>query len=243
MARTPARDPRGRVRELAYRVSPVRSALENGSARRAAALTFDDGPDAVFTPRVLDVLAQHRAQATFFVVGKRAARHPELVRRIVAEGHAIGSHSFSHLDAGMLSWLELLRDYRAGRRAVEQVLGSRVRLFRPPKGHYSGRSAIAVRLAGMRPWLWTIDSEDWRPGVTADELLGRTEALAAGDVVLLHDAMELPLAPEAEDRSATVAALPRLIDAVRQRGLECVSLAEPPTRYGGRAGSSRAGDP
>jgi peptidoglycan-N-acetylglucosamine deacetylase len=226
MAETPGRDPRRPLRELAYRFSPARSRLGDGGV----ALTFDDGPDPVFTPQVLDVLAGSGVRATFFVVGKRAERHPEFVRRMVVEGHAVGSHSFSHREAGMLSWLELLRDYRAGRRAVERVLGERVRLFRPPKGHYSGRSAIAVRLLGLRPWLWTIDAEDWRPGATPDDLLAHTQAVGPGDVVLLHDAIELPLAPEAEDRSATVAALPRLIELVRRRNLECVSLAGGPRR-------------
>jgi peptidoglycan/xylan/chitin deacetylase (PgdA/CDA1 family) len=232
-----ARDPRRRLRELAYRVSPVRSGLD----APGVALTFDDGPDPVFTPRVLDVLAEEQVRATFFVVGKRVVRHPELVRRIVAEGHAIGSHSFSHVDAGMLSWLQLLRDYRAGRRAVEQAVGRRVRLFRPPQGHYSGQSAIAVRIAGLRPWLWTIDAEDWRPGTTPDELLARARSLAAGDVLLLHDAMELPLAPEAEDRSATVAALLEVIERVRERGLEFVTLTDPPARYGARGAPAAIG--
>ena len=181
----------------------------------AVALTFDDGPDPEFTPQVLDVLARHRALATFFLVGRRARRHPELARRIVAAGHNVGSHSLTHPEVAELSWRAIGREYRGGRRAVEHAVGSRVRLFRPPKGHLDARSAAIMRLCGLRPWLWTLDPEDWRPEMTAARILERIGTPRDGDVLLLHDGNESPVSPRAADRSATVAALPGSIDAIQ----------------------------
>jgi peptidoglycan/xylan/chitin deacetylase (PgdA/CDA1 family) len=194
------------------------------AAERVVALTFDDGPDPFFTPQVLDVLAEHGAVATFFAVGKRAERHPALVRRIVDEGHALGSHSWSHREPGELSARELGRDYRLGRRAVEAAAWRDTPLFRPPKGLWDARTALVTRAAGMRTWLWTVDSEDYRPGIDAGEIAERGAAVAGGGVILLHDGIELALAPEAEDRSATVAALPDLISRIRARGLDLVRV-------------------
>ena len=213
---------RGALRAAAVRAANPREALRNDG--RAIAFTFDDGPDPEFTPQVLDVLAEHEARATFFVVGVRARRHPELVRRMIAEGHAVGSHTWSHPRPWTIGGLETLREYRGGRRAVEDVTGRPVRLFRPPKGYLNGRIALAALAARLEVWLWTLDPEDWQPGVTADQLLKRLDSVRPGEVVLLHDGLEDALAPQAEDRSATVDALPRMIELARGRGLELVTL-------------------
>jgi peptidoglycan/xylan/chitin deacetylase (PgdA/CDA1 family) len=221
MSRRVAGAVRGALRGAALHAARPRRALDR---QDAVALTFDDGPDEVFTPRVLDMLAAEGAHATFFVVGSRARRHPELVRRIVSDGHAIGSHTWSHPRPWEVGGLTTLREYRAGRRAVEQIVGKRVALFRPPKGYLNGRIGLAILAERLETWLWTVDPEDWQPGATADELVARLEQLKGRDVVLLHDGLEDPLAPEAEDRSATVAALPRIIETARARGLELVRL-------------------
>lgn len=213
---------RGALRRAALRGANPRRALARET--NAVALTFDDGPDPQFTPQVLDVLAEHGVRATFFLVGRRVRSHPELVRRMISEGHAVGSHTWSHPRPWTIGGLATLREYRAGRRAVEDVAGRPIRLFRPPKGYLTGRIALAALAARLETWLWTLDPEDWQPGVTADQLLNRLGALGPGDVVLLHDGLEDPLAPEAEDRSATVAALPGIIATVRARGLELVVL-------------------
>jgi peptidoglycan/xylan/chitin deacetylase (PgdA/CDA1 family) len=200
----------------ALRLMPARCRLADSGA---VALTFDDGPDPEFTPQVLDVLAAHRATATFFLVGRRVRRHPELVRRILGAGHAIGSHTFAHRDGRAATWPELARDVWWGRRALEEVAGRSVPAFRPPTGYYGGRVGLAAAVSGVRPWLWTADPADWRPGITAEAIVADLGPLGGGDVVLLHDGIENPLAPEAEDRSATVSALPHIIAAARERGL------------------------
>ena len=215
---------RSAVHALAWRATRPRWDLAD---RGAVALTFDDGPHPDYTPQILDVLAEHGARATFFVVGRRVRRHPELVRRTLAAGHAVGSHSYSHADGWEVPWPRLVRDLWGGRRALEEAAGGRRRAFRPPKGYFSDRAAAAAAVCGLRPWLWTVDPCDWRPGITADEIVADLGPLSGGDVVLLHDAIELPLASEAADREATVAALPAIIAAARERGLRLESVEGP----------------
>ncbi len=185
------RAPRERVKELVKRLlaasaRPLGTIVRVDTAEPALALTFDDGPDTEETPRVLDLLAAHGARATFFMVGKRAAAHPELVERVAAAGHAIANHSWDHT-----SFLHL---DGAGRR--DQLLRTAAALaphatplFRPPFGEQSVRSLLDVRRAGYRVIAWDVVPEDWRDD--ADELLvARTlRRLRRGSIVLLHDSL------------------------------------------------------
>jgi peptidoglycan-N-acetylglucosamine deacetylase len=208
---------------LMRRAQPRRQVPEPGTF----ALTFDDGPDARFTPQVLDLLAERGALATFFVVGRSVEEHPELVRRIVAEGHGIGSHTWSHPELLGLSFARLLRECRHGRRAVERIAGHPVPAYRPPKGHWDGRGATAAIALGIRPWFWTQDPRDWEAEASAEGILAGLESLGSGDVVLLHDGIQSPPDPASRDRSATVDALGPLLDLAAARGLRPVRLAEP----------------
>jgi peptidoglycan-N-acetylglucosamine deacetylase len=182
------------------------------------ALTFDDGPQPGSTDRILDILAALDVRATFFCVGKNAERHPDLLRRVRQEGHVIGSHSYSHPDPARTPLATLTRDYRRGRRVIADILGEDVTLFRPPRGHLTPASAVMVRAQGLRPWLWSVDPEDWRPRAVSSHIEAVAGGAVTGDVVLLHDWIEQPWAPEALDRSATVSALPGIVAAVRGHG-------------------------
>lgn len=188
------------------------------------ALTFDDGPDPTWTPRLLDLLAEHRAAATFFLVGDAAEANPDLVRRMVDEGHAVGSHTRTHPDLWTLSIPKLRTEIGDGRAQVEGAAGRSCTLFRPCKGHVDWNVAVAMRATGVDPWLWSASPDDWRPGVTVAEVLSGLEQLADGDVVLLHDGLEQPWAPEAKDRSPTLDALPALIERIRSKGLALTTL-------------------
>jgi peptidoglycan/xylan/chitin deacetylase (PgdA/CDA1 family) len=189
------------------------------------ALTFDDGPDPDHTPTVLDELGRLGIAATFFLVGDRAGRYPTIVRRIVDEGHAIGSHSRSHPDPWRVSLTTLVREYRHGRREVERAANRSVPLFRPPKGFVNGRGALAMLAARVRPWLWTLDPGDWEPGVAARDIVDHLGSLGGGDVVLLHDAIENPIAPSAVDRAATRDALADIAKLARERQLAFTTLS------------------
>ena len=202
------------------RVAGVRRRVSQGGV----ALTFDDGPQPGSTDRILDVLAGLGVRATFFCVGDNARRHPQLVQRIRAEGHAVGSHSMTHPHPREMALRDLEREYAQGRRAVADALGTDTRLFRPPHGHLNPASSVLVRRLAVTTWLWTVDPQDWRPGATVDGIVSVAARAGSGDVVLLHDWVEQPEAPEALDRSATVAAVPAVVEAIRGRGLVLETL-------------------
>ncbi|WP_222262131.1 polysaccharide deacetylase family protein [Modestobacter marinus] len=188
------------------------------------ALTFDDGPHPESTTRVLDQLAALGVQATFFCVGLNARSHPEIVRRALAEGHVIGSHSLSHPADDHTSPILLRREYREGRRSIEDVVSADVSLFRPPYGYLSLGTAAVMRERCLSPWLWSVDPGDWQAGVTVDAIVSVAGGADSGDVVLLHDWVEQPWDPAARDRSATIDALPVIVESIRSRGLELTTL-------------------
>ncbi|SEQ05580.1 polysaccharide deacetylase family protein [Microlunatus flavus] len=227
---------RGLIRRLDGRRQAWRWRLLDalaGSVRRTGpgtvALTFDDGPRPGSTDRVLDVLAELGVPATFFCVGRNAERHPELVRRAQAEGHAVGSHSHTHPDPQVTPLRVLAADYRRGHAAVEDALGGPVALFRPPRGWIDLPRAFQLRRAGTPPVLWSVDPQDWHPEAQRDLVAEVAGAAGERDVVLLHDWVEQPWDVRALDRSQTVTALAGVVAAVRARGLGFSTLA-------GRAG-------
>lgn len=211
-------------------VRPQRRLPQAGG--RDLALTFDDGPNPESSPQVLDLLAEAGATATFFLVGERAARHPQLVRRISAGGHAVGSHSWSHPRPWELSARELHDDYARGHEAVQDALGRPTALFRPPHGHLGAAGLLALLRLRLRPVLWTHDPEDWAAGTTRAQILDRLSDVQAGDVVLLHDALVPvalpgsglpPGADGAEGRAETIAAVPLLVEALDRAGLRPIA--------------------
>ncbi|WP_297829783.1 polysaccharide deacetylase family protein [uncultured Rikenella sp.] len=156
------------------------------------ALTFDDGPDERNTPLVLDTLASEGVRATFFLIGERAAAHPELVRRIVREGHLIGNHTFTHSGRSPFRSRAAIRaELEATRRTLEQITGLRTRLFRPPFGVTNPRIAAAVRDGRYDTIGWDIRPFDTRTHVSRDKILRRIlDRLRPGSVVLLHDRID-----------------------------------------------------
>jgi peptidoglycan/xylan/chitin deacetylase (PgdA/CDA1 family) len=190
------------------------------------ALTFDDGPDAVSTPKILAALEEADAVATFFVIGDRAAREPELLREVIGRGHALGTHSLVHAhpaysDAQLRA---LVADYRESREIVETAVRQQIQLFRPPYGYIDVRVGLAARVARFAPWLWSVSAQDWSDGATASSVVEATCTLAGGDVVLLHDGLVSPPGSVGVDRSATIAAVPAIVERVRRRGLRLVTL-------------------
>jgi peptidoglycan/xylan/chitin deacetylase (PgdA/CDA1 family) len=157
-------------------------------ASQKVSLTFDDGPHPVHTPVLLDRLAVHGIRATFFVLGRQAEQHPDLVRRIAAEGHDVGHHSFTHGDPVTTSALDLLTESRRTARLLRELLGHPPRLFRPPHGKITAGKALGLWATGQTIVLWNQDPKDFSCG-SSEALRGwfAERALAGGDVVLLHD--------------------------------------------------------
>ena len=201
----------------------------------AVALTFDDGPDPRFTPHVLDVLAEAGATATFFVVGRNATEHPDLVRRVVGEGHEVANHTQDHV------WLDCLDD--AGVRGQIATATASLRaagapapyLFRPPRGWTSRTVDRASAALGLRTVFWSDCLEAWLHHGVQAAARQVADGARPGSVLLLHDGgcVHGPNAQQL-DRGPTVEALPRLLAQLRRRGLAVASLRPllpEPVRY------------
>jgi peptidoglycan/xylan/chitin deacetylase (PgdA/CDA1 family) len=185
------------------------------------ALTFDDGPDPDWTPRVLDLLAEAGVRATFFVIGERAARAPRVVQRIAADGHEVGNHSWSHRNLWFCGPTATREQVRRGHDTIGELTGAVPRHFRPPWGMVNAAMFSAVRAVGERVVFWSIQPEGQRPS-PADRQVGYVlERAHAGAIVDLHDAEGTPRAP-----ARLVEGLPRLIAGLRERGYALTTVSE-----------------
>ena len=200
---------------------------QGGSEPHKVSLTFDDGPDAVWTPKILDVLKARGVKAVFFIVGHNGEFNPGLVKRIVAEGHEIGNHTYTHANLTKISRTRMRLELDATQRLIESLTGRSTTLFRPPYNADSTPSRleelVPLKFAesdemGYTVVLEKIDPQDWsRPG--ANVILQRVkEQRKDGNIILLHDA--------GGDRSQTVEALPKIIDWLEARGDEVVPIGE-----------------
>ena len=208
------------VPALAPVAAPVAAAL--GIPRRldgpGVALTFDDGPHPEGTPAVLDALDAAGAKATFFMVGERVLGAPDVAAEVAARGHAIALHGHRHRNLLRLAPAVIARDLDTGHATIADVTGVAPALHRPPYGIYSWPALRIVRARGWAPLLWSRWGHDWRGWTTPAEIAAEATAdLRGGDVLLLHDADDYS-APNSWRR--TVAALPRVLEAIAAAGLE-----------------------
>ena len=191
------------------------------SDRKVVALTFDDGPNPDATPLILQTLREKGVRATFFVLGSHAERWPELVRQISAEGHQLGNHGYFHRKLQFKSPFYVSRDIRLGIRAIKRAGAPAPRLFRAPHGFRSPWTTPIASSYGERTVGWSLgvwDSD--RPG--ADEIVRRTmEGVEPGSIILLHDGDGYN--PDG-DRMQTAAALPIIIDRLKEQGYEFATL-------------------
>jgi len=187
-------------------------------------LTFDDGPDPVWTPAVLDALSRAGARATFFVLGEAAERHPGLVHRALAEGHAVEPHGHAHLRHPEHPAADVARDLERAL-GVLRGLGARPRLWRVPWGDLAEHTAAQAEAHGLELAGWTADTHDWRGDGAAAMLAAVEPQLAEGAIVLAHDG----LGPGAlrDGCEQTVAVIEPLVAAARARGLEPGPISGP----------------
>ncbi len=189
---------------------PFGTLVSVATTRPIASLTFDDGPDPTYTPRLLDILARHGAKATFFMLGSRAAQHPELVARVAREGHEIGNHSWDHPSLANLPREELDRQIDLTEIALRPHAS---RLMRPPHGYQTLKSLLATRRHGYEVVCWNIDCTDWQ--IDDGPALARSldEKLAKGAIILLHDSLAVCRDEKYIDRRPTLEAVDRLLGA------------------------------
>ena len=217
-------------------------ALVRGPAKgKRIALTFDDGPLAPFTEQILDVLKSRGVHATFFVCGKNAVAHPEIIRRIHSDGHALGNHTWSHPYLYFLSRRRMEEEINKTQEAIRAATGQLPKLFRPPYGARWFGLYPVLRARGMKLVQWSLDPHDWQ--LDAQGVRARVRAgLQPGAVILLHDGRQAPGGylrrllnkgqpaggggNSSTGHSATVEALPALIDDARKQGFEFVPVED-----------------
>lgn len=192
--------------------------------RKRVAITFDDGPHPDVTPRVLGVLAEKTVRATFFCIGRHARRHPDVVRAIAAAGHELGNHSYSH-PRHLYAWSAsaLFRDTRLSQRAIRRAAGVQPVWYRPPIGFRNLFMRRMLRLLNLRLANFTFRSYD-TVARTPDAIVDRVlRHVSPGAIILLHDGADRH--PDA-DRTPLLAALPILIDQLREKGYELLTLGD-----------------
>lgn len=190
--------------------------MGNPSKKRIA-LTFDDGPEDIYTPQILDILRQKGVKATFFVVGKQAREYPELLKQIYREGHAIGNHTWDHSHLPDLTNQQLIENVQFTTAEIEKITGLKTDLFRPPYGEIQGQQVALLNNRGYRSIMWTADTMDWS-GVSAEDIQSRVKQNASpGVIVLQHNY-------HASGKFETVKALPQIIDQLRAQGYEFVTV-------------------
>ncbi len=229
----------GEIVGQSYRQIPSSYVIQRaGDKPGKIVLTFDDGPDPVWTPKILDILKQENIPATFFVVGQNGQSYPEIVKRIVADGHEIGNHTFTHPNLGEVPRQVTELELNATQRLIESLTGRSTRLFRAPyfgdaeprtpdevnptvQAQNLGYISIGLHLD---PDDWKLKNDDGSPH-TADQMVNEilkqvtiTTPEERGNIVLMHDA--------GGDRSATVEALPKLINELRSRGYTFTTIAD-----------------
>ncbi len=189
---------------------------------RAVAITFDDGPHPDGTPAVLEVLAAHGASATFFLVGEQVIKRPQLAQRIAAAGHSIGLHGHRHRPHPIWRPDAVRDDFERGTAAIADATGTAPRLHRPPYGVYSPASLQIARALGLQPLLWSKWGKDWRRFTTPERIARHAlQGIAAGDVILLHDA---DFYSAKRSHSRTAAALPVLLSKLQSAELDTVQV-------------------
>jgi peptidoglycan/xylan/chitin deacetylase (PgdA/CDA1 family) len=188
------------------------------SGTKTLVLTFDDGPSE-YTPRLLEVLAEHQVPATFFVLGEKAIAMPDLVRAITEDGHDVASHGWSHTAFTELDPDALSSEIRRTGEAIRELTGTDCKDVRPPYGRYDAKAVNWLARQNLVTWLWTAEARDYEPAASVDQIVRNTlGSLSPGGIVLLHDG--------GGDRSKTVHALPRIIEGAWDRGYRFVALRD-----------------
>lgn len=189
-------------------------------------ITFDDGPDPRYTPRVLEVLRAAGVKACFFVVGEKALKYPELIKEIVAEGHEIGSHGFKHRVSWFIGPVGTIKEINKSFTAIEEITGFPPVAYRPPWGLFNLTHWIAGRMVRCKTVLWSFMSWDWSQKVTPDIILKRIKLnMFDGSILIFHDSDTAP-GSSAGAPEKMLRALPEVIYELKQRGYKTTLIKD-----------------
>lgn len=212
------------------------------------ALTYDDGPNPAVTPRLLEVLKKHDASATFFMCGRAAARHPELVKAVAEAGHAIGSHTWDHPRKGITALTDDVwqNQFVRTHRILEELVGSPVPWYRPPRGITNRPTWSSLREKGLTTVTWSIDGWDCKLRDPREIARGVLEQIEPGAIILLHDANAVFFARDEAigygdegNQETTVEATELILTEIKQRGWNSVSIQDIPWRPMEKSGKPR----
>ncbi|MBQ9467574.1 MAG: polysaccharide deacetylase family protein [Clostridia bacterium] len=201
----------------AYKNDEEKRIYACGSGGKYLALTFDDGPHPVYTDRILKTLKKYGVRATFFVIGENVGYYPGVLERVLADGHAIGSHTFSHRHVSSVSRAQFFEEYRKNDRLLRSF-GVETKLFRPPEGVCDAKvQALSARF-DCDIILWSVDTEDWRSPPVYKIVRAVLDRVQGGEIILMHDYVS--------GESHTAAALEIILPELLSRGFEFVTVGE-----------------
>ncbi|KAA0965428.1 polysaccharide deacetylase family protein [Sporosarcina sp. ANT_H38] len=189
------------------------------TTEKKIALTFDDGPDNIYTAKILDILSEKGVQATFFVLGQQVKYFPDFAKRIVSDGHTIANHTWNHPELSKLTTADVIQQVKSTTKEIETVTGVKTDLFRPPYGDYTAADLRVLQERGYKSVLWSVDTKDFSGNSAKDILAIVHRDKSPGGIVLQHNFQPL-------DRrlDGTVEALPQIIDQLRKEGYEFVTV-------------------
>lgn len=186
---------------------------------KKVALSFDDGPDDVYTVQILDVLKEQDVQATFFIMGRRAEIFPEIVNRMTVEGHVLANHTWSHPDILKLTNDKILEELQKTDQIIKDLNCYHPKFFRPPYGSIDREKLELVIKEGYAVISWDVDSLDWKGLDAAEVKTNILENVIPGSIILQHSAGGI-----GEDLSGTVEALPEIIEVLKKDGYQFVTI-------------------
>lgn len=203
------------IKSLIKNLIPRRVLLYKGRSQKGSiSLTFDDGPHPLYTQSILEILKINNIKATFFLTGTEAEKYPQLVKEIADNGHEIGNHNYSHRHIKRMGYKEIAGEIQQTNRIIQNITGSRPKFYRPPYGELNMSLLCSVFFKKMTLVLWSVDSNDSNDK-SPTGIRERLKIVKPGDILLLHT-----------DYPHTVAALPYLIEDIRESGFECVSISK-----------------
>lgn len=212
----PHQDPRMQPRQLPTSVGNKDSYSSVHTSLPFVALTFDDGPHPTNTPRLLDILRARNVKATFYVVGTNAKKYPNIMRRMIAEGHEIGNHTVTHGNLTKMSEAEIRQELAESHRTIQSATGVPPRTMRPPYGAITKAQKSWIRREfGYPSIMWNVDPEDWKkpgPSVVASRLVSGARP---GGILLVHDI-----------HAPTIDAMPQTIDQLLRKGFQFVTVTQ-----------------
>ncbi|NWQ43660.1 polysaccharide deacetylase family protein [Bacillus sp. EB106-08-02-XG196] len=192
---------------------------EVSTAQRAVAITFDDGPNPVYTPQVLEIFSEAKGKATFFMIGEQMGKYPEVVKQVADQGHEIGNHTFTHPKLSQLSIQDCLKEIEETEKLIEKMAGRKPVVFRPPYLDYN-QDTVSLLQNKRYPMIGALnlEAQDWeQPGVEHIVRKSR-EAVKNGSILIFHDGYG--------DRSQTIEAVRMLVSELTSQGYQLVTVSE-----------------